>query len=277
MKTLQMILLITVSFSLTSCDLDSFLFYPASLTSYSLSTAVIPEAKREFVTMTSQGRKIYGYFIKSNGSSPSITVLYFHGNHDHLQYYWDRAELLYKTGFNVFIFDYQGYGMSEGTPSESALYSDCRAALQYVLSRSDVSSTRLVFYGYSLGCAGAIDVAASSFTPACLLLESPYASTSVLLQTGVLLDIPSSYIMKGEYNNAEKIRKVHAPLLLMHGVDDNFVEIEHNGAVVFNNANPPKQFIRVPGADHEGVPGAMGENSYVSTVRTFIQQYTPAN
>jgi len=277
MKTRQAILLVLVSLSFASCDLDSLLFKETALTSYTLSTAVIPESKREFVTMTSQGKKIYGYFIKSSRSSPSITVLYFHGNYDHLQYYWDRAELLYKTGFNVFIFDYQGFGMSEGTPSESALYSDSRAALQYVLSRSDVSPTRLVFYGYSLGCAGAIDVAAYSFTPSCLLLESPYASTSVLVQSGVLLDIPSSYVMKGEYNNAEKIRRVHTPLLLMHGVDDKFIDIEKNGAVVFNNANPPKQFIRVPGADHEGVPGAMGESSYLAAVKAFIQQYTPAN
>jgi uncharacterized protein len=277
MKILQTILLAIVCFSFASCDLDGLLFKEAALTSYDLSTAVIPESKREFVTMTSQGKKIYGYFIKSNGSSPSITVLYFHGNYDHLQYYWDRAELLYKTGFNVFIFDYQGYGMSEGAPSESALYSDCRAALQYLLSRPDVSAKRLAFYGYSVGAAGAIDVAAYEFTPSCLCLESPFASASTLLQSGVLLDIPSSYITKGEYNNAEKIRKVHTPLLLMHGLDDKFIDVDKNGAVVFDNANPPKQFIRVPGADHEGVPGAMGENTYVSTVRTFIQQHTPAN
>jgi uncharacterized protein len=277
MKILQTILLASVSLLFASCDLDGLLFKETALTSYTLSTSVIPESSREFVTMTSQGKKIYGYFIKSNGPSPSITVLYFHGNYDHLQYYWDRAELLYKTGFNVFIFDYQGYGMSEGTPSESALYADSRVALQYVLSRADVSAARLVLYGYSLGCAGAIDVAAYTFTPSCLLLESPYASSSVLLQSGVLVDIPSSYIMKGEYNNAEKIRRVHTPLLLMHGVDDKFIDIEKNGTIVFNNANSPKQFIRVPGADHEGVPGAMGESNYVSTVRTFIQHYTPAN
>jgi len=276
MKTLQPIVLVMVSLSFASCDLDGLLFHQTSLTSYSLSTAVIPESKREFVTMTSQGKNIYGYFIKSNKPFSSSTVLYFHGNYDHLQYYWDRAELFYKMDVNVFIFDYQGYGMSEGSPSESALYADCRAALQYVLSRSDVSPTRLVFYGYSVGCAGAIDLAAYAFTPSCLCLESPFASTSTLLQSGVLLDIPSSYITKGEYNNAEKIRKVHTPLLLMHGVDDKFIDIERNGAVVFNNANPPKQFIRVPGADHEGVPGAMGESNYALTVGSFILQHTPS-
>jgi fermentation-respiration switch protein FrsA (DUF1100 family) len=135
----------------------------------------------------------------------------------------------------------------------------------------------LAFYGYSVGCAGAIDLAAYAFTPTCLCLESPFASASVLLQSGTLLNIPSSYIMQGEYNNAEKIKKVHAPLLLIHGIDDKFIDIDENGAVVFNNANPPKQFIRVPGADHEGVPSALGESNYIKTIRDFVLQYTPLN
>jgi hypothetical protein len=83
--------------------------------------------------------------------------------------------------------------------------------------------------------------------------------------------------MQGEYNNAEKIKKVHAPLLLIHGIDDKFIDIDENGAVVFNNANPPKQFIRVPGADHEGVPSALGESNYIKTIRDFVLQYTPLN
>jgi len=274
MKTYYATLLGLISLFFSSFDLENMLYHQTPLLSYSLRTAVIPESKRELVTMTSQGKKIYGYFIKSNGTSPAITILYFHGNYDHLQYYWDRAELLYKTGMNVFIFDYQGYGMSEGTPSESALYADCRAALEYVLSRSDVSRSRLAFFGYSLGCAGAIDLAAYAFSPSALCLEAPYASSSALLQTGTLVNIPSSYVMGGEYNNAEKIKKVQSPVLVIHGEADNFIDIEKNGSVVFNNANSPKQFIRVPGADHEGIPATWGPDNYVSAIRQFILQYT---
>ena len=277
MKTFCTILLGLLSLFFSSCDLESMLYHQTPVSSYSLRTDVIPESKREFVTMMSQGKKIYGYFIKSDGTYPSITILYFHGNWDHLEYYWPRAELLYKTGCNVFIFDYQGYGMSEGTPTEAGLYADCRAALEYVLSRSDVSRSKLAFYGYSLGCAGAIDVAAYTFSPSALCLEAPYASSSTLLQSGTLLNIPNSYVMNGEYNNAEKIRKVQRPVLVIHGEADNFIDIEHNGAVVFNNANAPKQFIRVPGAGHEGIPATLGAENYVSAIRQFILQYTPPN
>jgi pimeloyl-ACP methyl ester carboxylesterase len=76
--------------------------------------------------------------------------------------------------------------------------------------------------------------------------------------------------MEGEYNNAEKIRRVHARLMVIQGVDDKFIDIEKNGAVVYNNANPPKQFIRVPGADHSTVPVAFGEANYISVVGSFI-------
>ena len=275
MKTSFAALLGLISLFLSSCDLDSWMYNQTTLSSYSLRTDVIPESKREFVTMTSQGKKICGYFIKSNGTYPGITILYFHGNWDHLQYYWPRAELLYKTGCNVFIFDYQGFGMSEGKPSEQGLYADGRAALEYLLSRSDVSRSRLVFYGFSLGCAGAVDLAAYTFTPSTLCLEAPYASSSALLQTGTLLNIPNSYVMEGEYNNAEKIKKVHSPVFVIHGEADNFIDLEKNGAVVYSNANAPKQFIRVPGADHEGIPATWGPENYVSAIKQFILQYTP--
>ena len=274
MKTLHALLVALTLICFSSCDLDNFMFYPTQRSSYSLRTDVIPEANREFVTMTSQGKKIYGYFVRSNGTYPGITVLYFHGNSDDLQAYWDRAELLYRTGVNVFIFDYQGFGMSEGSPSEAALYADCRTALSYVLSRGDVSASRLAFYGYSLGCAGGIDVAAYAFSPSCLVLEAPFASSSTILQSGTLLDMPSSYVMKGEYNNAEKIKTVHAPLLILHGVNDNFIDIDKNGAVVFDHANQPKEFIRVPGADHTGIPATMGADNYISTIREFVLRYT---
>ena len=277
MKTSLAAFLGLISLFLSSCDLNSWMYNQTTLSSYSLRTDVIPESKRELVTMTSQGKKIYGYFIKSNGTYPGITILYFHGNWDHLQYYWPRAELLYKTGCNVFIFDYQGFGMSEGKPSEQGLYADGRAALEYLLSRSDVSRSRLVFYGFSLGCAGAVDLAAYTFAPSALCLEAPYASSSALLQTGTLLNIPNSYVMEGEYNNAEKIKKVHSPVLIMHGEADNFIDLEKNGAVVYNNANEPKQFVRVHGADHEGIPATWGADNYVSAIRQFILQYTPTH
>ncbi len=256
---------------LSGCvDLDNQLFNSTKLSSYQLSSAVIPDSSRELVTMTSQGKKIYGVFVRSNGAHGNITVLYCHGNRDHLQYYWDRVELIYRMGFNVFIFDYQGFGMSEGTTSESGLYSDGRAALSYIRSRPDVIAPNIVFYGFSLGNVVSIDLAANVFTPKAIVAEAPFASSSTLVQSGTLLDIPSSYVMKGEYNNAEKIKSVHAPLLIIHGESDKFIDIDKNSTVIFENANQPKQFVRVPGADHSEIPAKLGEVNYIDLVQQFI-------
>lgn len=265
---------ISVSLILACCsgclDLDRFMFNEQKLQSYSLSTAVVPESSRTLVRMVSQGKNIYGYFVRSNGIHPQVTVLYSHGRRDNLQFYWDRVELLYKMGFNVFIYDYEGFGMSEGEPSEGAIDADAHAALEYIRSRSDVDASQIAGYGFSLGCVAAINLAVNSNALHVLILESPFASSTTLVQSGTLLDIPSSYVMRGEYNNAEKIRGVHAPLLIMHGEDDTFIDIGKNSQVIYDNANDPKVFIRVPGANHSEIPEKMGEQRYLSTVTGFI-------
>lgn len=259
------------AFLMNGCfDLDDALFNQTKLTSYSLRTTVIPESLRTQVVLESQGKKIYGYFVKSAGPLQTYTILYNHGNKDHLQFYWDRVELLYQTGANVFVYDYQGYGMSEGEPSEEGLYSDAAAALQYVLSRQDVDKQRIVYYGFSLGCAAAVDLAANVKAPMRLVLEAPFASSSALAKSGHLLDLPSSYIMRGVYDNAEKIKRVHVPLLLMHGESDKFIDIQNNAQVVFDNANEPKTFLRVQGADHSQIPEKLGQENYISIVRNFM-------
>lgn len=269
-KNLRHTLFLSFVILFSGCfDLDNNLFNNTKLERYELSTAVIPESLRTQVVLTSQGKKLYGYLIKSVNSGEKNIILYNHGNKDHLQFYWDRAELFYKMGFNVFIYDYQGYGMSEGESTEEGIYSDANAAYNFVRSQG-YNDGQITVYGFSLGGAPATHLASNIFTPRRLILESTFASTSTLTQSGTLLDLPSSFFMRGEYNNAEKIRYVTSPLLIMHGVDDKFIDIDKNGKVIYNNANDPKQFIRVPNADHSDVPWKMGEAEYISTVKNFV-------
>ena len=256
---------------LSSClDLDDSLFNPQKLSSYTLSTSVIPESQRVFVTLKSEGYHIYGYFVRSRNIDNDVTIVYFHGNKHHLQYYWDRVELLYRMGFNVFVFDYRGFGMSEGEPSEEGLYADGLAALNYVLQRPEVLTSGVVFYGFSLGNAVSFELAARFFDPMAVVAEAPFASAKTLVQSGTLVDIPSSYVMKGEYNNAEKAKLIRSPLLLLHGTEDKFIDIEKNSQVIFANANEPKRFVRIPGADHSEIPAKMGEQAYIDLIQTFI-------
>jgi fermentation-respiration switch protein FrsA (DUF1100 family) len=254
----------------TGCfDLDSSLFNNDTLSAYSLPTSVIPESLRTQVVLTSQGKKIYGYFVRSSDPAEQNVILYNHGNRDHLQFYWDRVELFYRMGFNVFIYDYQGYGMSEGEPSEAGIYADAIAAYQYVRSQGFADSSISV-YGFSLGGAPAVHLSSQVFRPKKLILEAPFASASALTQSATLLDLPSTYVMKGEYNNAEKIRRSAAPLLVIFGVNDTFIDIDKNGRVIFRNANDPKEFVAVNGADHSDIPAVLGYDNYIALVKAFV-------
>jgi uncharacterized protein len=259
-----------------ACKLDSLLFNVKKLSSYTVSNRIIPDSVREFVSLESQGNTIYGFFVKSGGAHRDVTILYCHGNLESIDPYWERVELLYLGGYNVFIFDYEGFGMSEGECSEAALYADGRAALNYIRSRPDVNPKGIIFYGYSLGGVVAIDLAARELQPRALICESPFASGESMAQSGTLLDVPGNVVLTGAYDNAGKIRNAHAPFLLFHGTDDRFIDITENGQVIFDNANEPKQFIRVPGAGHTTVPWTMGVDAYLKAVEDFIRLYPPA-
>jgi alpha-beta hydrolase superfamily lysophospholipase len=259
----------------SSCKLDSLLFNTKQLSSYAVSTRIIPDSVREFVSLRSMGNAIYGFYVRSSGANSDKTILYCHGNRESIEAYWDRVELLYQGGYNVFIFDYQGFGMSGGEASEEALYADGRAALAYVTSRPDVSPRNLLYYGYSLGAVVAINLAAGSTQPSVLVCESPFASGEAVLQSGTLIDIPGQIALKGKFDNAATIRQVRAPFLLFHGTDDRFVDIEKNGQVVFDNANEPKKFIRVSGAGHTTVPYVLGVETYLQDIADFVLAHKP--
>jgi fermentation-respiration switch protein FrsA (DUF1100 family) len=183
--------------------------------------------------------------------------------------YWDRVEFLRRLGGNIFIFDYRGFGMSEGESSQEGMYADADAALAYVQSRG-VQADSLVLYGFSLGNVASIHLAANRITPRCLIAESPFASSTSLTQGGIGLDFPARWLTDGTFNNAETIRKVHVPLLLLHGLDDDFVRYRDNGAIVFENANQPKKLITVKGANHTDVPQTMGVDQYLTELQTWI-------
>ena len=156
-KTLILTLL---GLTLVSCALDSNLFNPKEIESYQMPGNIIPTNLIEEVTLDSEGNKIFGIWISSNGERPGITILYCHGNKHNIDEYWDRVMLLHKLGVNVFIFDYQGFGKSEGEASEEALFADSEAALEYVKSKAEYHSDSLCFYGYSLGNVASIYLAA---------------------------------------------------------------------------------------------------------------------
>ncbi|MBU3700262.1 MAG: alpha/beta fold hydrolase [Candidatus Kapabacteria bacterium] len=259
---------------LGGCSMDSFLFNTLPLESYELSSAVIPEAHRQEVTLRSGQETLYGFFVRQPDSlriEPHPTVLYHHGNKHHLQHYWDRVELLYRAGFDVFIYDYRGFGKSSGSSSEDGLRADAAAALNYLRTRADVDTTQIVDYGYSLGGFPCLYTATTLHRPKAVITESIFASAEDLIQSGTLLDIPGGYLMEGAYDNAAQIGNVKAPLLMLHGTADTFIGIERHGEPLFALAPTPKIFRRIEGAGHDNIPATMGNDFYIELINTFVR------
>lgn len=278
-------------FGLTGClKMNDIAFYNESLTEYLLDDY---EVDLDFkLDSTYDVQNIYEFTVNSGGFDiaaiyvgelsdidTDTIILYCHGQSLHMDQYWQRAKLLANCGgnerFGVLLFDYRGYGKSEGTPSEQGLYDDVREVYKWLLNEG-ASSQQIIVYGFSLGSAPATDLAAYGMNnnfPKKLILESPFASTDFLAQESTLIEVSASYVTDLEFDNTEKIKFVNQPLLWMHGVEDDYVAITNGEAIVSNYSGSDSTYIRVEGANHgqDGVPQTMGFQTYLNAVQAFIE------
>ena len=101
------------------------------------------------------------------------------------------------------------------------------------------------------------------------MLESTFASLEGFTQDSTKMDLPGGYVAKDGWATTDRIRDVHAPVLFLHGLDDDFVRPEFSKKL-YENANDPKQLVLVPGGTHGLVPEAMGEDNYVTLITGFV-------
>ncbi|MDD3878068.1 MAG: alpha/beta hydrolase [Bacteroidales bacterium] len=223
-------------------------------------------------------KNIYALYLGDTARIAIDTViLYCHGNWDHLDYYYPCIQLLANAGgkhnYGVMSFDYRGYGLSEGYPTESFLYADTDAAMKWLKSKG-LTNDRLVIYGFSMGTAPATELTANtrSMTPSKLILEAPFASGETLVQDATGLALPGSYIIDLKIDNAQEIQKVTQPFLWFHGTDDKKIRIETHGEVVYKNYGGTVSYAcRVPGAGHSDIPVVLGYDHYLNIIDNFIK------
>jgi hypothetical protein len=205
-------------------------------------------------------------------------ILYCHGQSLHMDYYWQRAKLIANCGgnerFGVLMFDYRGYGLSEGSPSEDGMYKDVRAAFSWLLNQG-ANPDQIIVYGFSLGSAPATDLMAFGYNglyPSKLILESPFASTDFIAQESTLIDVSASFITTLKFDNAEKIKSVNQAFMWMHGTSDDYVAITNGEAIIANYSGIDSSYYRVHGANHgkNGVPQTLGYEYYLSIIETFV-------
>ena len=215
---------------------------------------------------SSDGAKVSATYLAN--STGTFTVLFSHGNAEDIGYVVPLLEQIRDAGFSVFACDYQGYGTSDGKPTEQHAYDDEDAAYNYLVQTMHVQPNKIIVFGRSVGTGPATDLASRRHV-AGLILQSPFLSAfRVMTRVSVL---PFD-----RFNNLRKIKKVRCPVLIIHGTQDTVISVTH-GKELFAAANEPKQALWVDGANHNDVELVAGDR-YADALRAFadfIQQHQP--
>jgi len=196
---------------------------------------------------TEDGVKLSGWFIPVK--RPRGVVLFCHGNAGNVSHRLDSIQVFNRLGLSVFIFDYRGYGQSEGKPSEKGTYLDAEAARRYLIQERQVSSSEIIFFGRSLGGSIAAHLA-KDYPPKALILESTFTSIRDMAAT-IYPFLPISLLVRFQYTTIDYLQKVKCPLLVIHSPDDDLIPF-CQGRRLFQAAGEPKEFLEISGGHNEG-------------------------
>ena len=189
--------------------------------------------------------RLHGWYCPCE--NPRATILLAHGNAGHVA---SRAPWLKylqaKARVAAFMFDYRGYGRSEGVPTVEGALLDAMAARAKLRELSRIDDSAMLLMGESLGGAIAVRLAAES-APRGLILQSTFSS---------LKDVAASHyprlswlVPPTKLDSVAQIVRYHGPLLQSHGTADRTIPFS-SGEKLFLAANEPKTFLKIPGADH---------------------------
>lgn len=220
---------------------------------------------------TTNGPSLTG--VWKNGQSDSPVLVFAHGNAGHMLQRIGWFEQSLPEGWNGLLFDFRGYGLSDGTPSESGLFEDTYSAVQFALDKVDHS--RIALHGRSLGTPLVAHVSQKIEVDS-LILESGFPSAPAVAKT--LIPIPfMSSLMSSQFNTIKYLKTAHnkngpIPKFFIHGMRDNVIPFRL-GRQLFQDAPEPKQRWFVEEAGHNDLPIKSGEE-YSERVKRFLLNNT---
>lgn len=195
---------------------------------------------------STDGTKLHGFYWQH--PNPQGHLLYCHGNADCVGYLGHYlSEFSDRHRLSIFVFDYRGYGRSEGTPSESGILGDGVAARDWLAQRASTLPSEVILMGRSLGGAVCVDIAANSAARG-LILQNTF-TTLPDIAAGIYWFLPVRMLMSNQYRSIEKIVRYPGPVLQSHGDRDRVVPYAI-GKKLFAAIPGPKRFFTVEGGDH---------------------------
>ncbi|MGE0080967.1 MAG: alpha/beta hydrolase [Thiohalomonadaceae bacterium] len=216
------------------------------------------EARDEWFT-AADGTRLHAWFLPARGTARG-TVLFLHGNAENISTHLASVYWMPAYGYQVLLFDYRGYGYSEGKPSLPGIHQDFAAALEYVRTLPEVDPTRIVVFGQSMGGATAITGLAHSPARAsvrALVVEGAPTSYRSLARELLsnswltwLFQWPLSLTISDDYRPIDAVDGISpVPLLVVHSRDDEVIP-SHHGVALHAAAREPRELWLVDGARH---------------------------
>jgi uncharacterized protein len=247
---------------------DAMVFHPMS--EITLTPADAGWDYEDLTLSTSDGVNINAWFIPVEDARG--VVLFCHGNAGNIGHRLDSIRIFHDLGLSVLIFDYRGFGRSQGRPSESGTYLDAQAAWAFLVEEKGIEPGRIILFGRSLGGAVAGYLAAHmerEKAPAALILESSFTSLPDMAAR-LYPFLPVRWLAKYSYNTLGRLGDVHVPVLVVHSPDDEIIPYAH-GQALYAAALEPKMFLEISGGHNAGflTSGA----GYVEGLRGFLEQY----
>lgn len=229
--------------TLTRPLLNSLLFFPSAEILETPERADLDWREVDFET--EDGETLQGWSVRGSGTRAGHVML-LHGNAGNIGDRVLHAALLAEAGFDTFLFDYRGYGRSTGRPGEEGTYRDARAAQAALLSLPGIDPGRILYLGESLGGAVAVELALER-PPAGLVLLSTFTGVRELARLHYPL-IPGALIPDA-YPTLQRIGDLRAPLLLIHGENDEIVPVSQ-AHELYEAAAEPKRIHTIPAVGH---------------------------
>ncbi|MEA3491934.1 MAG: alpha/beta hydrolase [Campylobacterota bacterium] len=215
---------------------------------------------------TKDGIVISAWFIPSQEQKGLL--LFCHGNAGNISHRLESIRIFHDLGLSVLIFDYRGYGQSEGVISEEGSYLDAQAAWEYLVEDRHIDPSEIIIFGRSIGGAIATQLATKK-EAAALILESSFTSITDL---GAQLYpyLPIRFLSRYDYDTSSRLKQIHTPLLIIHSPDDEVIPFTH-AKLLYDSANEPKELLEITG-DHNAGIFISGEH-YIDGIDRFLSLY----
>jgi uncharacterized protein len=199
---------------------------------------------------SADGTNLNGWFLNANDNEVKGTIVFSHGNAGSIGHHLWLVTWLVKEGYNVFMYDYRGFGKSGGVVNREGMVQDVSAAFDYVVKRPDVDKDKLVSYGHSLGGAKSVTALARKNLDGlrAIIIDGTFSSYQAMAR--VIGGELGASLITDELSPRESVDKItETPLLVIHGDKDQVVPLAQ-GKELFKLANEPKTFFEVKGGTH---------------------------